>query len=131
MLAAGPTKTLQRIVSDVIATLYGNFLDRIRHIFNGNFQKPAGNGFGAQCHTGGFGHLFSQCGELAFDRHRIKRFILIWPEYRRKKFRLQLAKHDIAISQRQRPVTPVTGRAGIRASALRAHLKPSIVKPAY
>ena len=45
MLAARATKTLQRVIGDIIATLHRNLFDRIGHIFNSNFQKTTGNRF--------------------------------------------------------------------------------------
>ncbi len=43
VLTASPTKTAEGILGDVVALLYGNLLDRVGHVFNGNLKKAGGH----------------------------------------------------------------------------------------
>ena len=43
VLAASATKTAERILGHVVALLYGNLLDRVGHVFNGNLKKTGGH----------------------------------------------------------------------------------------
>ena len=128
MLPPRTAKTLQRIIGHIIAPLYRDFLDRVRHILNGDPQKPVGNLLGAAGSTGRCRDLGGKAGEFLAHHLCIQLFILVRAKYRGKEIWLQLAKHHIAIGHRQRAAAPVTGWSRIGPRTLRANAKPRPVK---
>src|SRR5690606_13062207 len=64
-----------------------------------------------------------ELAELLADDIRVQRLVVIGTEDFRKKLRLELAEHDVAVGYRQRPAVAITGgaRAGpgrVRADAV-------------
>ena len=57
VLPARTAKTCQRIARHIISALHRDFLDRIRHIFNGNRKKPFGHLLGRAAVTNFLGQL--------------------------------------------------------------------------
>ena len=104
MLPARAAETLQHIAGDIMPPRDRDLLDRIGHIVDGDADEALGNL--ARC-------LPHQSRDLSAPRQRgfrVDRLIPVRPEHRRKMLRPDLAKHDIAVGDRQRPAAPVAGR---------------------
>ncbi len=112
MLPARAAETLQHIAGDIMPPRDRDLLDRIGHIVD-HADEALGNLARRLPH---------QSRDLSAPRQRgfrVDRLIPVRPEHRRKMLRPDLAKHDIAVGDRQRPAAPVAGRPRHRPSALR------------
>ena len=78
--------------------------------------------------SGGRGNLRPHRFQLAADCGGVERQVGIRPEDVGKMVRNDLAQHDIAIRDRQRPAPPIAGRPRDRASRMRANLKARAVE---
>ncbi len=97
MLAPGPTETTKRIFCDVIAALNRNLFHRVGHILHRDRQIARRDLFWLSSVAG---CLFDFPRKIAkFSRYRfpVQGLVGFRPEYRRKKFGLQLSQHDIAV----------------------------------
>ena len=78
VLTASSTETLQRVVGDVVPSLYADLLDRIGHIVDSNTQEPSGQLFRrARGLSGRCGDLCRQLFEPMPNGVQIKRLIAI------------------------------------------------------
>ena len=107
MLAAGPAKTLKRIVGHVVAALDRDLLDGIGHVLDSNSQEPVRKFFGCAGNAGGALDFCRHFNKARTHRIGVERFVLVWAEHGREEFRPQLAKHDITIRHRKRPATAI------------------------
>ena len=120
MLAARAAKTAERIVGHVVTALHRDFLDRVGHILDRDLQETIRDLDGRTLVAGRRLHFFGQRGELDAYGVGIQGLVLIGTEHAGKELRLQLAQHDVAVGDGQRPATPVTGRPRICAGGLRS-----------
>ncbi len=128
MLPPGPTKALQRIFSHVIATLDGDFLNRIGHVFDRDFQESLSNLFGAARLTRRGLNLFRQGGKFLMHRIGIQWLILIGTKDGWEELRLQFPQHHIAISHRQRTTAPIGSRSWIGTCAFGSNAESCAIK---
>ncbi len=109
MLAAGTAETVERIARHVIAALHRNFLDRVRHILDGDGDEAVRHRLGALA-----------AADLGCHRRKgrahglgIERLVPARAENGREEIRLQLADHDVGVGHRERPAVAVSLRPGL------------------
>ncbi len=115
MLAPGAAEAIERIARHVVAALHRDFLDGVRHVLDRDLDEPVGHLFGRAA----VADLARQFDERRAHGLGVERLVLAGPEDLRKKFRDQLAGHDIGVGERQRPAAAVALRAGIGAGRIR------------
>ena len=124
VLAAGAAETVQRIAGHVVAALNGDFLDRVRHVLDGDLDEAVGNLFGRAA----VADVLRQGGERCAHRVGIERQILLRPEYFREEVGDQLADHDVRIGHGERTAAAITFRTGIGAGGIGADAKPRTIE---
>ena len=128
MLSTGATEAAERIFGDIIAALDRDFLDGIGHVLDSDFKKALGNLFRCE--------IVACCGfdfrrqdvEFFRDHIGIQRAFGVRPENLREMLGLDLAQHDIAVGDSQRPTPAITGRSRIGSGRFRADAKARAVK---
>ena len=121
VLAASAAEAVKRVLGDVVTALHGDLLDGIGHILHCDAKETVGDGVRARFRlAGGAGDLGGELGKLAFDDIGIQCLVSVRTKDLGKVFRLDLAEHDVAVGDRQRPAAAVTGRAGIGPGAVGA-----------
>src|SRR5436305_14424446 len=76
MLAAGAAEAIECITCHVIAALDGYFFDRVRHVFDGDFDEAVGNLLGAAP----VAYLFCQGSKSTVNCFAIERQVLLRSE---------------------------------------------------
>ena len=129
VLAGGPTKTVQGIFRHIIAALNGDFFDGVRHVFHGDTQKAGGHGLGRLDRIArGAGDFLGEGCELSSNDLHVQSLVRIRAEHRRKKSRLQLAQHDVAVGHGEWAAALIAGRPGVCAGRVRADPKTGTIK---
>ena len=123
VLAASATETIERVARNVVTALHRDFLDRVRHVLDGDLDEAVGDLFG----LAPVADLFRQRRERDADRLSVERLILTRPEYLGEEIGQKLPDHHIGVGDSQRPATPITLRAGIGAGRIRSDAKPRAV----
>ena len=123
MLARSAAETIECVVRYVVPALHGDFLDRIGHVLDRNAEKALCNCFRRVLDTLRRGYLRRQRFKQVVNDVGIQGLIAFRAKNGGKILRLDPAQHDIAVGDSQGPALPVTGRAGIRASRVRADPK--------
>src|SRR5215475_16048811 len=126
MLAAGAAEAVERVSSDVITALYGNLLDRVRHVFDGDLDESVGDLFGLAA-----ADLLRKIGERIAHRLRIEREILCRAENLREEFRNELANHHVGVGDGQRSIASVAFGPGICGSRIRPDAETSAIEMQY
>src|SRR5262249_7750153 len=111
MLAAGAAEAVEGVPCDVIAALYGNFLDRVRHVFDRDLEESVGDLFGLAV-----ADLLREIGERIAHCIRIEREILCRTENLREEFRNELANHHVGVGDGQRSIASVAFGPGFAAA---------------
>jgi len=130
MLPTRAAETLQGVIAEIMAALDRDFLDRIGHIIDSDFEKPFGYLFRAERLAGGGVDLLGQRVKTPLSGRQIKRLIAVRAKDRREMIGRQLAQKDVAIGDRDRPTAAVRGGTGIGPGRLWSDLKPTITKGA-
>ncbi len=120
MLAAGAAEAAQRVLRDVVAALDRDLLDGVRHVLDGDPEEALGHFDRRAAVAAGRGDRVGERGELALDHRLIERRVAVGTEDAREEARLQLAEHDVAIGDGERPAAAVAGGARIGAGRFRA-----------
>ena len=121
MLPARAAEAVERVAGHVVATLHGDFLDRVGHVLDRDLEEAGGDLHRRALVAGGLPYLRREGREFIAHRGGIQRLVLAGAEDVGKERRLQRAQHDVAVGDAKRPTTPVAGRAGIGACRLRPH----------
>ena len=121
VLAAGAAEAVQRVLGDVVAPLHGDVLDRIGHVLHGDPQESLRHLLRRARFPGGGGDLPGQGVEAQAHLRVVEGLIGVGAEDPGKEARLDLAQHDVAIGDRERPAAPVTRRPGVGARRIRPH----------
>ena len=119
MLAARAAEAIQKIALHIMAARDGNFLDRLRHMFNGDIEKTFCDIFNAAPVI----HVAGHRRKAATGCVRVKGCVLIGAENCRKIVRLQTAEAGIDIGDGERAAAPITGGPRIGAGRFRADPK--------
>ena len=114
VLAAGAAKAAQRVFSDIVTALHRNLLDGVGHVANGDVDEALGHGLGCARIPRGLADVPGKSGEFLTRDIGIQTLGAGTPEHRRKKLRLYLAQHDIAIGHGQRTILSIRGRPRVR-----------------
>ena len=120
VLAARAAEAAQRVFGHVVAALHRNLLDRVGHVAHGDVDITLGHLLRRARIARGFPDFARQFGELVPHHCGVQRLVPARPEHRRKKLRLDLAQHDVAVGDRQRPVFAIRSRSGIGRGRIRA-----------
>ncbi len=119
MLPAGAAEAAQRVFGDVVAALDRDLLDGVRHVLDGDLEEALGDRDRRAAVAGGAGDNIAELGEFAGDDVDIDRRIALRAEHAREEARLQLAEHDVAVGDGERPAAAVAGRTRIGARRFR------------
>src|SRR5262249_41613091 len=124
MLAASAAETIERIAGDVVAALYGNLLDGVRHVLDRDRDEAVGNLLRAPPTA----DLARQACEGRLNCFGIERLVLWGPEHAREETRHQLAEHHISVSDRKRAAAAIALRPRIGAGRVRPDAKARAVE---
>ncbi len=120
VLAAGAAEAGQCIVGHVMAALHRDLLDGVGHVANCDLDEALGHRFrcgpAARCCA----NLIRQRCEACAHGVEVERLVAAFAEQAREVLRLDLAKHDVAVGDRQRAAAAVAGGPRIGAGAVRA-----------
>ena len=117
MLAAGAAEAVERVAGDVVAALHGDLLDRLRHVGDGDLQKPVGDLLrraavadlaGKPCEGGAHRLARRAAGPAA------------GPKIAGKNSGISLPAMTLASVTVERPAAAIAGRPGIGAGRIRA-----------
>ncbi len=122
MLAAGAAEGGQRVLGDVVAALYRDLLDRVRHVGHGDLQEPGGDLLGVSLVPGRGGDVSGEPSEPGPRRVRVQRARAGRAEHVREIRGLHAAEQHVGVGDGGRPAVAVTGWPGPRARRVRAHL---------
>ncbi len=114
MLAAGAAEAVERVACHVVTALYRDFLDRVRHVLDRDFDEAVGDVFAGAA-------VADLAGELRKTRAHplgVERQVLLRAENFWKEIRHQLPDHDIGVGERERAAAAVAFGAGIGAGAV-------------
>lgn len=125
-----PPEARQRIGANVVTARHGDLLDRIRHIVDRDRHKPFGNRQRIEALPGRRLHFVSKPQEFFLDDVHLEGQITLRTEYLGKHPRLKLSRHDVAIGDRQRTATTITGRPRIGSRRFRTHPKAIAIEAA-
>ncbi len=128
VLATGAAEALQGEARDVVPLLHRDLLDRIRHVGDGDMEKPLGDRSRITSLAGGVRDPIRERDELRSHRLRIQGLIAARPENRGKVSRLNLPDADIGVRDRERTAPAIAGGAGIGAGAVRPDPQPRAVE---
>ena len=113
VLAAGAAEAAQRVSGDVVAALDRYFLDGVRHVVDGDGQIPLGDLFRGPRVARRAPDLVGEGQEFPAHDFLVDRGVAVRPEHLRKESRVELADHDVAVGDGQRPVVPIAGGARV------------------
>ena len=131
VLPARAAKALQGVLGHIMAPLHADLLDRVGHVVDGDMQKAFGDILGpARGFAGRFGDLLGQRLKLFAHHVAVQWQVAIRAEHMGEVVGVQLAQHDVAIGDGQRPAPAIAGRTRISARAFRSHLKPPVAEGA-
>ena len=114
MLAARAAETLQRVAGHVVAARDRDLLDRVRHIVDRDAHEPLRHRLARP-----FPPAPPISSHSASEAAAIDRLVAIRPEHVREMLGPDLAEHDVAIGDGERPAAPVAGRPRHRPRAFR------------
>ena len=130
VLARRAAEGNQRVVRDVVTALDGDLLDGFGHVRDRDGEKPFGDLLRRSPLAGRGLDLNGKACEFLRDDGGIERLVAARAEDSRKKGRLKLAEHQIAICDRERTAAAIAGRPRDRARRLRSHTQPHAVETA-
>ena len=119
VLAAGAAEAVERVAGHVVAALHRDLLDRVGHVLDRDLEETRRDLDRCARVAGGRANLRREGREPRAHRAGVQRLVLAGAEDVREEFRLQLAEHDVAVGDAERPAAPVARRAGIGARRLR------------
>ena len=128
MLATRATEAAKRVPGHIIATLHRYLANRVGHVVHGDFEKPVCHLLRCALIPGGGRNLCSQAGKGPMHHSRIDWQVAIGTEHVREVVWNDLAQHDVAVRNRQRPTPAVARRSGVGAGRLRPDAIAAAVK---
>ena len=128
VLAAGAAEDRERVRSDVVAARHRDALHRVGHVRHRDLDEAGGDLLGRAPLAGRGGDVGRQRGEPGARRLDVERLAPVRAEDAREVIRLELAEHDVAVGDRQRPAAPVAGRPRVGAGRLGADAKARAVE---
>ena len=119
VLAAGAAEAVERVAGHVVAALHRDLLDRVGHVLDRDLEEARRDLDRSARVAGGRAYLRRKACEPLAHRAGVQRLVLAGAEDVREEFWLQLAEHDVAVGDAERPAAPVARRTGIGARRLR------------
>ena len=120
VLAAGAAEGAQRVLGHVVAALDRDLLDGVGHVLDRDPQEPLGHLHGVARIAGGIADLLRQGGEFLLHDVGVEGLVGSGTEDVGKMLRLQLAQHQVAVCDGERPAATVACRAGIGGGGVRS-----------
>ena len=124
VLAAGTAETGERIGGDIVPARDADLANGIGHVVDCNGEKA----FGDRGEVLRLGQRRSHCFEPFSGRIRVERLVAAGSEHAGEERRVDPAKEQIAVGNRQRSALAITGGTGIGARAFRPDAEPSAIE---
>ncbi len=96
VLAAGAAEAVERITGHVVSALHGYFLDRVRHVLDGDLDEAIGDLF----RRGLVADIFRQGSKRFADGGGIERLVLRRSENLRKEVGKEFSDHNVGVGDR-------------------------------
>src|SRR6266540_780370 len=115
VLTACATKCREHVPRDVVAPLYRDLLDRVRHVRHRDVEEPGSHLLAAAPVAGGRLDPFRQRGEVLPGYPGVERLVAMLAEHAREVAGLYAPEHDVGIGDRERAAAAVGGWARVGA----------------
>ncbi len=113
VLSSGAAEGGEGVAGDVVAALYGDLLDRVRHVQHGDLQEPGGHLGGRVSAPRGGRHLLGQGVEALTDETRVEWLVAPGPEDGGEVLGADAAEHHVGVGDGERPAPAVAGGARV------------------